>query len=315
MSLKSGMMRDIQGMLDLKVALGYAADTHKYRLNDFDGYCYRHFPKASILTEEMAMGWLVKKENESGNNQKLRMTTVRELGKYQMAMGMDAYVLPREMIGTTTRFIPYLFSDDELKVLFETMDTLGPGKTKHSSDRGLILPVVYRMLYCCGLRPGEPLRLKHDDVNLKNGELFIRNSKGGKDRIVMMSDELLEMSSRYDSWMGKRDYFFQSPGYGMYRTNWLRTNLHKYWEASGLNQGVKQPRVYDFRHNFATRTMMRWVDTGTDILSMIPALSEYMGHYDFKTTMYYIHLLPERLVRSAGIDWDRFAGIYPEVKK
>ncbi len=315
MSLKSGMKKDIQGMLDLKVALGHCANTHKYRLNDFDDYCYIHFPKVSVLTEEIAMGWLVKKENESFNNQKLRMTTVRELGKYQMAMGLDAYVLPREMIGKYTRFIPYLFSDGELRALFKTIDTIGTGKTKGSSNSGLILPVVCRMLYCCGLRPGEPLRLKRNDVNLKNGELFIRNSKGSKDRIVMMSDELLELSSRYDSLMGKRDYFFQSPRCGMYRLNWLRANLRKCWEASGLDNGVKQPRVYDFRHNFATRTIMKWIDKGIDILAMIPALSEYMGHYDFETTMYYVHLLPERLIRSAGINWDRFTGIYPEVEK
>ena len=55
------------------------------------------------------------------------------------------------------------------------------------------------------------------------------------------------------------------------------------------------------------------MDEGTDVSTMIPYLSEYMGHGDFSTTMYYIHLIPENLTKNAGIDWERFVRIFPEI--
>jgi integrase len=59
--------------------------------------------------------------------------------------------------------------------------------------------------------------------------------------------------------------------------------------------------------------MMKWLDENADLHAMLPYLSTYMGHTNFSDTAYYIHLLPENLVRSAAVDWDRFSGLIPEV--
>jgi integrase len=58
--------------------------------------------------------------------------------------------------------------------------------------------------------------------------------------------------------------------------------------------------------------MMRWIDEGKDIMALLPYLSVYMGHADITGTLYYTHLLPERLRRSAGIDWGQFSPIFGE---
>lgn len=39
----------------------------------------------------------------------------------------------------------------------------------------------------------------------------------------------------------------------------------------------------------------------------------YMGHTNFSDTAYYIHLLPENLIRSSAIDWAHFSDLIPEV--
>ena len=69
-------------------------------------------------------------------------------------------------------------------------------------------------------------------------------------------------------------------------------------------------RIKLTRHNFATRTLMRWVSEGKDLGNLIPYLSTYMGHASFSSTFYYIHLLPEKL---AAMDFMKSAGIIPEV--
>lgn len=60
--------------------------------------------------------------------------------------------------------------------------------------------------------------------------------------------------------------------------------------------------------------MTRWVEEGKDMNSFAPFLSAYLGHESFKATLYYFHLVPERLLKNAGIDWSGFSSIYPEVR-
>lgn len=64
------------------------------------------------------------------------------------------------------------------------------------------------------------------------------------------------------------------------------------------------------RHSFATRTLMRWIDEERDVMALMPYLSTYMGHVSLEETLYYVHLLPERIKSSPGIDWDMLSDIY-----
>ena len=67
---------------------------------------------------------------------------------------------------------------------------------------------------------------------------------------------------------------------------------------------------YTLRHNYATRTLMRWVEEGKDIEAWLPYLAAYMGHQKYSSTAWYVHLLPERL---AATGLTSAAGIIPAV--
>jgi hypothetical protein len=60
--------------------------------------------------------------------------------------------------------------------------------------------------------------------------------------------------------------------------------------------------------------MMHWLSENKDISALSPYLSAFMGHTEFSATLYYVHLLPEHLLKSSGIDWARFSNVYPEVR-
>ena len=57
----------------------------------------------------------------------------------------------------------------------------------------------------------------------------------------------------------------------------------------------------------------RWLDEGRDVHTLMPFLSAYLGHTTLDSTLYYIHLVPENLLKSKGIDWSRFSSLYQEV--
>jgi len=87
------------------------------------------------------------------------------------------------------------------------------------------------------------------------------------------------------------------------------------WNEVRPPENTARVRVYDLRHRYATTIMMKWLENGEDLYTCLPYLSAYMGHANFSDTAYYIHLLPEKLVRSESIDWERFSHLVPEVQE
>lgn len=69
-----------------------------------------------------------------------------------------------------------------------------------------------------------------------------------------------------------------------------------------------------FRHRFATAVLNQWLDEKIDLNARLPYLQTFMGHKEMESTAYYIHLLPENLVKSAGIDWESMNRLLPRVE-
>jgi len=167
-------------------------------------------------------------------------------------------------------------------------------------------------MYCCGMRPEEPLKLLKEDVRLETGEIYIRKDKNWQDRRILMSKELLELSRKYANQVYTTKYFFENRHGESFNSEWSRIQFNYCWDLSGLSRR-KRVRPYDLRHNFATRTIQRWLSEGKDFHMMVSYLSAYMGHSEFSSTLYYVNLLPKMFLDNSGIDWKQFSQIYPEV--
>lgn len=59
--------------------------------------------------------------------------------------------------------------------------------------------------------------------------------------------------------------------------------------------------------------MTKFINEGEDLFNVLPYMSSYMGHSSFEETAYYIHLLPENLLKSKNINWEKISSIIPEV--
>ena len=124
-----------------------------------------------------------------------------------------------------------------------------------------------------------------------------------------MSEDMRILCRRYDSVAGKRQWFFQKWDGTPYETSWYNQIWRNLIAKSGIPwRGT--PRPYDLRHAFASRNIIRWINNGRDVMELLPYLSAYMGHSELTSTLYYVHLLPENLRRSKGVDWDRLSRIY-----
>ena len=165
-----------------------------------------------------------------------------------------------------------------------------------SPNRHLVIPVVFRMIYMCGLRASEALLLKICDVDLEGGVLTIHHSKKDKDRLVPMSDCLTERCREFSKKVHpnsiSEDYYFAALGGKPVTVDNLYTNFRSFlWKAGISHRGRGQgPRIHDFRHTFAVHCLKKWAEQEKDLTAYLPILKTYMGHDTFTETAYYLRM-------------------------
>lgn len=300
-----------------KHSLGYLYRESERILFVFQNFCKELFSTEATLTQEMALKWAEQRISENNLYRLNRVSVIREFAKYLNSIGVVAYLIPIEMTRKTVRHTPHIYTMDELSALFQSIDATEYNKITPAMH--LIVPVIYRLIYCCGLRPIEARRLLVEDVNLQTGTVKILEAKGHKDRIVMLSDDLLELCRKYHKQIAsiypERRYFFHS-NYkdGMLSEPWITKTFRKHLMAIGLNESVgSAPRLYDLRHTFATHRLYQWMLEGEDVNTCLPYLSEYMGHNLMSSTAYYIHLVPDFYPQMSEMQLDSYAELIPEV--
>jgi integrase len=311
----SNMSPDFETFLDYREALGYLRETHERVLKSFDKFCIAKHPQSDCLTKEMVLDWL----EEQHDNATGKARTIRLLGKHLTAVGKESFILPDKLYPNKSSYHAHVFTDAELRSLFTATDNIENRPKEPFLNE--TIPVLLRLIYTCGLRPWEGRELLCRNVNLLTGEILITDTKGKKDRVVVMSDDMLKLCSRYDEsrriFAKGNQYFFPSWNSGECFTAKQLDRIFKncWWQANANVAKGELPsvRIYDLRHRFASACLNRWLDNGTDLSAMLPYLWTFMGHVSISETAYYVHLLPENLVKSAGIDWESFGEIVPEV--
>lgn len=305
-------------MISYKKALGYSESTYRQNLLNFDRFCYYKYPEEKNITQELVNEWIIARPNEHINGVKRRVSAVRALAKYMNAIGVPAYAIPIGSLGRDKPFTPYIYSNSELESFFYAADNYPqcirlPLK-KHT------VPVLLRLIYGCGLRPQEARKLKRSDVNFENKTIYISDSKRHKDRLIPVDPTILDLCKEYDNianlMFSSRIYFFQYSDSNKPCSNaWVDNVFRKCWQLTGIQffHNEQTPRVFDFRHNYASRRIMQWIDEGKDLNVLISYLSAYMGHVYLSDTLYYVHLIPDLIVNTPSIDWNKMSYFIPEV--
>lgn len=309
----------IEQMVAQKHAVGYPYKESERVLHVFDRFCAAGFPSAETITPEIGNAWAVIKPTEKTSSFLDRLAPVRELARYMNHTGIGAYVIPTGLAPVEAqRYIPHIFSPEELKRFFQAADSqpiLPKCRIRH-----LQIPVIFRLMYTCGLRPHEARLIQKEHLNLSEGTIFIPESKGHKDRIVAMPPEITNICAKYIPYatheFPNSPYLFPCQRFTgtAYTKNWLRTVFHLCWSKAGLSEASGHtPRPYDFRHTFATHRLYRWMKERRDLGALLPYLSTYMGHAHFSATAYYIHLVPDFFSELSGMDLDTYGKLLPEV--
>ena len=294
---KSQLGKHIEDFISQKRASGYPYQASARILFHLDKLILEEFPEESLLTRRICNAWIQMKPGEHPNGMLRRITPVRQLGKYLKGLGYDTYVIPGHIPDRQIKYEAHIYTNTELKAFFSAINCcpLSP----FSPTRGYVIPVIFRMLYCCGLRSSEARLLNCNDIDLESGKIIIRESKGWKARIVFMSQDLLTVCREYDSildsFLPQRKVFFPNKDGNYFSKATIDHWFHKFWDGLPESKSVtgNPARVHDFRHGYAVHRLNQWVRDGLDINSLYPYLSEYMGHSNYADTDYYLSLVEE----------------------
>jgi integrase/recombinase XerD len=213
------------------------------------------------LPHALSWQWLAKQGHESASTHRGRIRVVRQFALYIRRLGYPADVPDRSLTSKcSTGFSPRILTPGEVRQLLHAVDQLTA--TARAPLRHLIMPEVFRLLYGCGFRLNEVLRLRVADVDLDRGIVTVREAKFGKDRLVPPASALVERLRRYADGMGLHSpdaYFFPSPSGGP----WSLTAVYSLYRELLLRCGIahpgrgKGPRVHDLRHYVPFLTMSR----------------------------------------------------------
>jgi site-specific recombinase XerD len=160
------------------------------------------------------------------------------------------------------------------------------------------------------------LNLVLDDVNTDSGVVTIRAAKNAKDRLVPMADSLakrvIAFMDEFHRYSDRKMWLF--PNSRKRKMDQSTTYIHfrDYLLMADIPHTNVGPRVHSFRHGLAVKCLKNWVLDGNDLTVMLPYLSAFMGHSDFRATQYYLRLTADlypEIVRRVEVE---FGYVIPE---
>lgn len=280
-----------------KQASGYRYSGEIWLLRRLDRFLCEQRASGLELAKPVVDRWTARQPHESPTTQQIRISLVRQFALFLRRRGIAAHVpdgrlAPRRKLD----FVPHIFSHREVANLIRAADGLSPDS--RAPLRHLVMPEVFRLLYGCGMRVSEVLRLKVADVDLAEGILLVREGKFKKDRLVPLASSLTERIRRYASDRGPRtsdDFFFPAPDRGRYSISGVYGVFRRLLWECGIPHGGRGrgPRVHDLRHTFAVHRLEAWYRSGEDLGAKLPVLAVYMGHQTLSGTQRYLRLTPE----------------------
>jgi len=277
--------------INLRRSLGYKWKYPASLLSDFVSFLEDQ--GADHITIPLALEWAQRKPLRPAEWAG-RLTCVRCFARYWSATDPATQVPPWSLLPhRPSRAHPYLYTDKEIGELLKAAKQLG-------GLLGLTYYSLLGLLSVTGLRLSEVLNLRGQNVDLAKGILVIEGSKFGKSRLVPIHASTQKALARYarerDRAFGRDlSYFFVSRRGNRLDGGQVRRTFYRLSRKVGLRGPTAShgPRLHDFRHRFAARTLVNWYRSGQEVERRLPVLSTYLGHGHVSDTYWYLTICPE----------------------
>jgi integrase len=317
--LQSWLASAINSYLDLKRSLGRVFRSEEAVLAHWDHFLHRDYPHSRGVRPQMFMQWCQELAGLSPTGSRARQRIVRNFLLFYARDHRRTFIPDRLTFPKPAPVLtPRLISEAEMARVLAVAQQLPP--TAENPLRAQTVRIGLILLFCCGLRLGELLRLKLSDIDTERAVLSIRLTKFHKSRLAPLSPSAMEELQGYlkvrrqkklptapDSflmWSQRRTPEVYCPG-----------RLVSLWHRLCVSAGVLSaqghpPRLHDLRHSCAVLVLQNWYAQGLDVQAKLPYLATYLGHANVASTHYYLKLTPELRQAASERFHRRFASLW-----
>lgn len=312
------LRKNYDAYVDFRCSTGVKFQANSKILDYFIRFCELHYADSN-LPDDVVNLWLSCNPNQKNKTKCSKVSAVKLFAQYLFSLGFAPLRIPYVHFSRATAFIPHIFTNEEIDRIWQTVDNLRQEKQFSNAHR--CLPVLFRLLYSCGLRISEALAIELKDIDFEAKVITIRHAKNDTERLVPFLDSLNEVLKRYaiectSDLQSDSPFFYYRKGerissltvYSRFRRILLLSNI----PYKGKDRG---PRLHDFRHTFAVKAMNKLADENKDLYIVLPILAALLGHESVATTEKYIRLTEDRFSNITDNVASIMPRFFPEVKE
>lgn len=293
-----------------------------YRVNfrRLDAYLVKNDVQEKVLNEQLIADYLSTFTCKS-QTKNVRIGELRQFARYLAALEIPAF--EPEFLRANSDFTAYTFTDEEFAAIIDAADNFVTIK-RDCSTAPYIFPVLLRILYGCGLRIGEALKLLWSDIDFDRDIIIIREAKYYKQRLVPMQSSLADVLKLYrqkqlSDTPGAELLFESDKKHGVPYLDWtFRVWFLKILKFAGLTIHRKAPfdrsiSPHTLRHYFTVKSFLKAEEAGRSLEETAPFLSAILGHESllgtekYLTTDYIVYESSQKRMNES------IGGLFPEV--
>jgi integrase len=290
-------LRDaIADYLALRRSLGFKLRATAAHLIDFAFFLEQK--SAAYITTALALEWAMQHVDHQPSTWAKRLGFVRVFARHWSATDPRTEIPPAGLLPfRAQRAQPYIYTEQEIQSLLAAARRLSPS----SGLRPWTYHCLFGLLAVSGLRISEAIKLERQDVDFDQGLLTIRQTKFNKSRLIPLHistrDVLAEYAQRRDRLIPTQSSlcFLLNDHGRCLESSTVRQTFYYLSRQIGLRGPGDHtgPRLHDFRHRFALKTLIDWYRAGEDIERRLPVLSTFLGHTHAADTYWYLSTHPE----------------------
>ncbi|SDK10969.1 site-specific tyrosine recombinase/integron integrase [Natronincola ferrireducens] len=262
-------LEELEKCLILK---GYSPKTKKAYIGHVRRFLEIINKKPEVLTKEDVekyICYLLKEQKTSHAFANQALSAIKFYYQHSLKKDKVLYDLPRPK---KEKKLPNILSQREVLSILDSVNNI-----KHKS--------ILFLIYSAGLRVGEVVRLKVDDIDSDRMLIHVRQGKGRRDRYTILSEVALGMLRKYAMVEKPKGWLF--PG-GKDNCFLTERSVQKIFATACKKSSIKKDvSVHSLRHSFATHLL----ESGTDLRY----IQELLGHSSSKTTEIYTHVTEANL--------------------
>lgn len=250
------------------VLMGYSQHTIKAYISNFVHFLYffqgRELKSVTRDEIEGFLYKLIKEYKISEGKQNIIINAIKFYFEKVAMQPREFYKIQRPKKHKT---LPNYLSKGEVKSLIDITQNI-----KHKA--------ILCTLYSAGLRLGEVIKLRVEDIRSTEGFIFVKSAKGKKDRLTILSKTLLVILRQYYRVHKPSYWLFEGADGGQYSSSSIQKILRRAVKKSNASPWTT---VHTLRHSFATHMLESGVN-----LRYIQAM---LGHESPKTTEIYTKII------------------------